>query len=586
LNDVHNFLRLDGDGSFVVSTNSVHPIDLACLVLLAQAGAVRSIRVLLSHRVRVSDDPQLRAKQPQYTVPVPSAVRERSGTVRQLFVPTGLLSDMTPREAVVSVGLAEAPKSVRERARVILSGSLKGDLGSLIAELFRNLAPGVQVHIENYEDVVWSLEGQGACLRALFAMAKQAVTAVGRPNIKIRWRKGGYIELRGTRQAGPVRCISVVDTGNQISVFLDGIEFVATSSDGQFEFISPLSGTAIALRGPLELAFLAQLGQLSHISWYCDHVSSPGTALFPHAVEPISPIAASSVDRSGAKHDSSLRLNPLGYSLVDYDHAAAREFVSWACRLGADPDLSDWSSACADYPQSNQKSLKTQSGASDLVHRRLAHSVRGIRDAGSVPGLLNTRALTSESDNPQPEQIGLWLIALAATSRCLAAALSGNSTPKALEWLESLRIPSRPDDIKQYQTPLSSLARSRLMHSKTWRKSLVPPEVDPSSDEREVSPHSRAVRFGGGDDGSIASYLSTPSAVAFALEREAVEYYAVVIALCSGPLKAHIWNLWLVFGDAPIDAWTTLARSRGPGRELASIGAQLWTEATGSLELG
>jgi hypothetical protein len=275
-------------GQYVVSTNSVHPIDLGCLALLALDGRVRSIRVLVSDRVRVSPQPELRRKQPQYSLPLPRAQREEGGVVRQSFVPLGELAQLTPKEAVGRIGLDGAPESVRRRASDVFE-ALGPNLSvhSVVQQVFKMLVPNVTVTVEDYETLVWSDEGQVACRSALGALARQAI-GPSDSACRVRWRKGGYVEVAFGDRQERVDTITLRRDGDGIYVDLGSLGFLARDDYGHQPAVGarlldgPKQGNArLALRGPLELAFVAMLGQLGHIPWYCDDVSSANGRSLP-----------------------------------------------------------------------------------------------------------------------------------------------------------------------------------------------------------------------------------------------------------------------------------------------------------------
>ena len=546
----------------VALVTSLHPIDLSALAFRRHEAWSRRAVVLSARSATLSTRPERRVKQAPQSFPTVQLVRESSGTFRQLFVPLESI-DGCPDRALDWISSKYPERTHQRQLRALESAArhpVEERLQALLHEVLSTLWPGELVIVDAIRHL-GSEVGRAATRRGLARML-QAQPASG-PAQPLRFERGGYIELDGS---------SRITAGSP-----DDIRRALNES------------RTVRLGGPLELVYLDALGEPIHLPWYCETVTrrsgdasqGSGNVTVREHVSPISSVSSARSWKSSGSN--SLRLDPTGYTLIDYDDASVTEFLDSVVGHPSRPtDMYDWRSLTKRYPRSDQKALKDQFPVAQYVAEEIAQWRRAFtRGASPTPQF---RALISPSlELPTVHVLGALSCEVIGVLRVLE---STKHQPGLEDHLSPLLRSLQPSAFASAETGAVALFRERVSRLTTamgaWQHAIAPDEdqLDGFGESTYVSDVALLLD---------ATLHSTPSvrpfparnesgtsfgALAKHLEAHTRTYYQLVVALLNGPLKANGWNLYSLLGQAAPEVCHSLAQRRP--EPYLDLTAQLW----------
>ncbi len=175
-----------------------------------------------------------------------------------------------------------------------------------------------------------------------------------------KFHKGGSIEAKINSKDIIIKHVCV---SNNETVF-------KSINNEQFSLYD-LNKMEMCFKGPLETYFLAEDGLLLHLPWYgkADYSFEKGRC--KKGIEYITPVTVASLNRV-SKEFSGLgyRLNPSGYSLIEYDHENVLKLLNCLYEENVKvtfDDLADWKYMINNFPYCSQKAAKTQNRAGEFV---------------------------------------------------------------------------------------------------------------------------------------------------------------------------------------------------------------------------
>jgi hypothetical protein len=331
---------------------------------------------------------------------------------------------------------------------------------------------------------------------------------------------------------------------------------VLKAADGSS--VLPVDGLEqVELRGPLDLAYLAQLGEPVHLPWYYDEMNDTPVQHDIVVREVLSPVSvASPVRASILAGGDGRRLDPSGYTLLDFDHPTIEAFIAGLVGYTTSHerlDLDGWRHLMANYPITRQRALKSQEVTRGYV-ASMVQDARRVARTGRIPLTCDLGALL-RGPSLGPLAMGGQLMAMSGLLKALESLRHVAWDPHAFTELER-NLAGTPLDgaLERDLTPHAGvLVEQALLSSSAWRRRVAP------SSGAGGTPPKAARSFGG---------------MARQLEDEARLHHKVVAALCVGPLKASLWNLWLLTGD---DVQSVIEDSLGQRSALShALSPSLW----------
>lgn len=534
----------------ICSVSSITTIDLTAGVARAvlDGGGRRPFMVLLNRSRVLSDDPERRRNQSALAIGLPYLQAEVSGVVRQRFEPIEEPGAVLRAHRAISDLLPDVMAREVDRHGARLRSRLAGDdahqIQAQLVERLLDLTGAVHPDVRDAGHVMRSAEGQRAAQDALACLARSVRGAeVGvTSDTAIRFRKGGHVTWAGS--AGNERADGGWATSEGLVLKVAGAAGSGLRVDGLDQ---------IELRGPLDLAYLAQLGEPVHLPWYYDELTDTPVDHDILVREVLSPVSVASPARASIlAGGDGRRLDPSGYTLLDFDHPTIRAFIAGVVGDTASDerlDLNGWRHLMANYPITRQRALKSQEVTRGYVASRI-QDARRIARKGRIPLVGDLGALLSGTP-PRPLALGGQLMAMSGLLKALESLRHVAWDPQALTELERNLTATPLDGALDHDlAPMASaLVEQALRASVAWRRRIAP-----SSDTDEMPPMP-ASSFGG---------------MARQLEDEARLHHKVVAALCVGPLKASLWNLWLLTGhDIQSVIQGSLSRRSMPSHDLS-----------------
>ena len=598
----------------VCLVSSIHPIELAAFLILNELGVVHNDVELFVLYMSDRHKPESLLGQLLSShdgLPIPTMLVDENEIVRPLFVPLGIGEQTNINAINAALGFYEKigiraagdcatllQRVNAARTRIASARSLNTPLA--VAREISSWVLGEttqrRVIVESYEEYLRSPAGQNAVCRALTVLLREIAGNFQTGEHQLEFSRGGYLLATVDDQRHELRAVSfregrlhIYDPTSSHGITIH-YEPQSDNIELTLSYNVEISRCILELRGPLSLLFLSQVGLPIDVPWYLKDVSCTNSS--DHAfvgVELISPVSASASRRvslwSGGHAE---RLRPSGYSLIDFDEASALSFVKAVAQIPgilSFDNLADWRHLLDNYPRSDQKILKSQSGISQYVVRKVSDDYSSMK-SGSVL-LLEHLACNRAIGIPS---MGAHMCALMALTKVLHAWSRNDRLIRPTRRQEQLLHQIGAYSAGGLNTSfLGDHVQQLLLESERWRQQIGRPLLP-------VNDLATRYNLNGYQDllSGILDYcfLGTTEAQAIAkagcvslplhqrILDETICYYRTVIGLCASVLKMHILNVGLVFSPEDLHhALKSLLKQR-EGNKIFRFNSRLWKVKT------
>lgn len=593
---------------FVSAVSSLHPIDLAALVMIHSHETFTSlddITIILIDNLEVPDENEKKILTPRFSLPTPLIILERDEVYRQVFIPldydakknleainlakdiyTRCLEPLTTKDQ-----LSQVINRFEEAKKYIIDNNSASNPEAMFESLIQFIFLDVihkKVHTPLHSTLLISKTGQECCVKALINIGQDVISKGGR---SFKFCRGGYVEVKCETDVfdlryGEIRESFLYILNSNKTVVMK----INLAEEKNFHSTVEINNAIVEdyyleLRGPLHMFYQAQLGLPIDVPWYLENVTeSDSSELLFNGMEAISPISTASRDRvSQWIGGKGVRLKPSGYSLLDFDHPIVNRFVKSIC-LTSNSKLDiydDWRHLLENYPVSKQKALKHQGEVTHYCKTKLI-DLRNEIKAGSVLPIINLQS-NEYSHVPYLGQKMLWLMALNKYMRDCMATTTNKWNEAQLEELEKIGIIK--GGIPNLRT-FTDFSVDLIYKSRAWRQQIAisDKELEHLDDgnglflvqtllnitnERVLNNITNRELIDKPDFFTLDKAYSS-------LWEEVIHYYKVVLALTASSLKANVWNCWLLMGPNDyISVCKTILNKRNNDKVLY-LSSRLW----------
>lgn len=594
---------------YVCAVSSIYPIELASIIMNCAYHLFTEedyIQILVNEDAEVPKENKRRIQVARLGIPTPLLLLDEKGVYKQVFLPlikndpqanlnSLSLSIELLDKVISSQGTDEIIKGLRVRGKFLIDSLAQSphlaDPANLLAEIIGIIYGDIlkkNVSVGLYATNISNQLGQYNTIQALLKIGREIYNASG--ECKFVFSKGGYVQLslqngeqlqvdQGIVTRDELVLTTRATSSVIVKLLLDGsVDHPLSIYLKNYKIESKFC--LVRLRGPLELAYLTQIGTVLDVPWYCENVSVniPSYAAYI-GIESISPISvADSIRSSSYIGGGGKRLNPSGYSLVDYHHPASIAFASSIAGIRSlDFDsFSDWRRILDNHPVIKQKAAKYQGGVPAYCKARLLDIRKML--------LLGLHKPIGDITEPLfliPSFLGERLLNLVAILRymwdCTVDSTKFNLTDSQSQAIEKIELTKQGVPLMD---SVSDLSLKLLNESIQWRHRVS--QSIAILDEYEDRSPLELVRILSEQKGRDVNllYVGEPDRqglkkYARMLEDEAILYYKCVLAICASVLKANLWTAWLLMGNSEyIRACEDIILRRG--QNPLHLTSQLW----------
>ncbi|MEQ3530175.1 hypothetical protein [Pseudoalteromonas sp. XMcav11-Q] len=553
--------------TLVVATSSFHPIDLTAAIFNLLQDNSAQLKILVeSGSGMTSLIPRARCGAAYHSLPLPLAITENGGVVRQLHIPLDLEKKGIGFSLYINALKKLPGSSVINFNKLEIFSDINGKPESSMAEalslVLKELLSGQNIIVDEIKSYAQRKEGVYETLQALEALENQLINSDGEV---FDFLKGGYLELKTFKETKKFRGAKVIFDAVYL---IDEKGFEKSTS-----YIKSLieRGRAILFfKGPMELHWLESVGSLAHLPWYCELI--PCSKMSKHGIsvdEYISPFSVASKIRSPAFGSNKYRLEPSGYTLLDYlEVDQVRKFVSLTIsRDGIAEGLEKtlWKKVTDLYPAVKQKALKSQSSSSYIRQELLKNSLRELK-SGNELGL---QVFMQEGDVFISDKL-TQLASLVKLLREKKQRPNGNFEFSNLQF-ETLSKAKLLEGNVVSNIRLMELCKSVLSEALIWCSWMAPSSkaFEPkslSSDDlnhavNQIVGYRSQFEYDNNNHIDCCNKEKLESQVKI-IENVLERVIEIMIAYLAGPLKAHIFNLWLLDESNLRKSWQCLSSKR------------------------
>lgn len=530
----------------VVNVSSLYPIDLTALAFHGIHCPHDQLLVALNDATAFDDSSPYREHVARAALPKPEWRFDQKGSWRQVHQP--LSGRMSPGDGLAQV--VEAWASALESTDGQIAAAIRRR-GKLLTEqldtfpskqttwhgLMRNVAERILREVVEHEvrSTTWSQlrrdsVEQGHAESVLRRIAQSCAESGG----EVLFARGGYVAFSGHRT-----------------------RYRAASFDPKSEvlYLHPRNGSPLAVTlgshtsvppeivfgGPLEMALLSEAFTIVDSPWFGDHQAGHSTL---DAWEYISPVVVHDERRVAlGAGGGGMRLEPAGYTLLDYRHPAVSALVSATLGLTSRQTAKlvegPWQSMMRLYPRASQKGAKSQSSV--RAYRALIEEeqLRSARSSGRWPSL---------DKAPGPWNYGWELVNYCAVLRLIREiAVVGSSPigPHPRSTVNPDPVPPTTEGI-DLRALLELILETSLATGRTLDRWGLPKLEHHEAALTRILELAQAL--GSLDIGASRQWPDGLGRMIAGLRSLADAYFGFVLFYCTAILKANIFGLYLLLG--------------------------------------
>jgi len=391
---------------YVILVSSLYPIDLTAGLFGCLINRNSSLLILFNEKAEIPDDLGKRQFVARSALPTFRWTTDSNGVWRQIhlalenrgqeeFITTLVAVGKSAGEYLERAGDKDIAEQIVLRSRTLAEEAINNNpicewwsfSSQLIKEIFVKVTKNTNIEVELFGD--YRIGNKKAretkeFIKRLFLELNNNDWEVGYPV------KGGYAEVCKVNGNRWLRHYAIGD---------DATITYRKRKSGKIREEALKSGDIkdddkIRFGGCLETGLLQHFGTLVHLPWYCQAEYACETGDDFAGYEFISPISVADAERTSDEiGGGGWRLNPTGYSLLEYKHETINKLARAVYKDSSITynNLRDWRYLFYNYPVVKQKVAKHQKSVRAYRDFRVRQEIKRIRSGnfGGIESLTN-----------------------------------------------------------------------------------------------------------------------------------------------------------------------------------------------------